>query len=99
MENAIIVNFVTLQMAAEFDRPHLRRAFAGIQRQHLVAQRGHAGAGLHEQHVGMSMVVTLELDDLGAPGEGACQTQRSHGRLGARIDEAHHLNAGHKLCN
>ena len=43
----------------------------------------------------MAVVAALELDDLRAPGERAREAERAHRRLGARVDEAHQLDARH----
>ena len=51
-----------------------------------------AGAGGHEQRVGVAVVVAVELDELVAPGEAAREPDRAHRRLGARGDHAHHLD-------
>ena len=55
-----------------------------------------AGAGLHQQAVGVAVVAAFELDDAVAPGVAAGQTDGAHGRLGAGADHAHHLAAGHQ---
>ena len=47
------------------------------------AERGDAGARLHQQAVGVAVVATLELQDLLPPGRGARHTQRRERRLGA----------------
>ncbi|OQA43269.1 MAG: hypothetical protein BWY52_01922 [Chloroflexi bacterium ADurb.Bin325] len=63
------------------------------------AQGRHAGAGAHQQHVGVAVVAALELDDLVPPGERARQPQRAHGGLRARVDEAQQLHAGHEALD
>ena len=49
-----------------------------------------------EEGVAVSVVAALELQDLLAAGGGA-QAGSGHGRLGARVHEAHHLAAGDAL--
>ena len=69
---------------------------AGAVRQ---AQRRHAAAGLHQQHVGVSVVVALELDDTLAPREGPGHAQRAHRRLRAAVDETDQLQPRHHLLH
>ncbi len=45
----------------------------------------------------MTVITTLELDDLVAFGVGACKSQCRHGRFRPRIDEADHLDVGHEI--
>ena len=54
-----------------------------------------AGAGLHQQAVGVTVVAAFELDDAVAPGVAAGQADGAHGRLGAGADHAHHLHRRH----
>ncbi len=61
-----------------------------------VAEREHAGAGLHQQAVAMAVIAALELDDARAAGEAARQADGTHGRLGATAGQAHHLQARHQ---
>src|SRR5690606_40904046 len=51
-----------------------------------------AGAGLHQQAVGVTVVAALELDDGIAPGEAAREPDGAHRGLGARADQTHHLD-------
>src|SRR5882757_6196449 len=44
----------------------------------------------------MSVITALELHDGVAPGEGASQPDRAHGRLGAGAHEAHQLDGRHE---
>ena len=53
-------------------------------------------AGTDQERVGVTVVAALELDHTGPPGGGAGQTDRRCGRLGARVDHAHHLDARHQ---
>jgi len=62
-----------------------------------VAEGECAGAGLHQQEVGMAVVAAFELDEFAAPGETARQTDRAHGRLGAGRHQPHLLDAGYEL--
>ena len=61
-----------------------------------VAER--AGAGLHQQRIGVAVVTALELDDLVAAGKAARQTDGGHGRLGAGADHAHHIHRRQQLA-
>ncbi len=45
----------------------------------------------------MPVITAFELDDDVAPGEAARQTNRAHGRLRARTDEAHQFDGGHEF--
>ena len=72
------------------------RRHAGRVRQ---AERRHAGARLDEQEVRVAVVAAGELDDLRAPGERAREPERAHRRLGARVDEAHELDARHRVAD
>jgi hypothetical protein len=56
-----------------------------------VAEGGQARAGLDQQRVGVTVVATLELDDCLAAGGAARQPDGAHAGLGARADQAHHL--------
>ena len=56
-------------------------------------RRCRAGSGGDEQHVGVTVVAAVGLDDLGAPGEAPRESQRTHGRFGAGVDQAHHAAA------
>jgi hypothetical protein len=60
------------------------------------AQGGDAGAGRHQQHVGVAVVAAVELDDDIAPGVAPGQPDRTHGGLGAGVDHAHHLDRRHR---
>jgi hypothetical protein len=42
--------------------------------------------------IGVAFIAAGELDDQVAPGGRARDPQRAHRRLGARVDEAQHLN-------
>ena len=55
-------------------------------------QRRDAGAGRRQQAVRMSVVAAVELDDEGAAGRGAGQSDRAHRGLGPRADEPHHVH-------
>ena len=45
-----------------------------------------------QQRVGVAVVAAVELDELRPPGGRAREAQRAHRRLGADVDEAHHLD-------
>ena len=47
----------------------------------------------------MTVIATVELEDLVAPGEGSRQTQRAHGGFCARADEAHQVDAREGLLD
>ena len=65
----------------------LRHARRG---RHAEGQR--TGAGLDQKTVAMTVVAALELHNLAAAGGAAGEPDRRHGRLGAGIDHAHHLD-------
>src|SRR5690606_12818320 len=50
-----------------------------------------AGAGCYEERIGMPVVVPLELDEGVPAGSGPRDAQGAHRRLGAGVDEPHHL--------
>ncbi len=56
------------------------------------AEGGDAGAGLDQQGVGVTVVATLEFDEVFAAGEGAGESDGRHGGFGAGADEAHLLD-------
>ena len=62
-----------------------------------VAKGGQAGAGFHQQRVGVAVVTAFELDDLLAAGGATRQAYGAHAGFGARADQAHHLDAGHEF--
>ena len=64
-----------------------------------LTQGEHAGARLHQQGVGMSVVAAFELDDLVPSGEASGQADRRHGGLGAGGDHAHQIHAGDQLAD
>src|SRR5204863_8964068 len=47
---------------------------------------------LDQQPIGVSVITTVEFDDLVAAGRCPRQAHSGHRRLSARIDEAHHLD-------
>ena len=53
-----------------------------------------AGAGFHQQAVGVAVVAALEFDDEFAAGGGAGQADGGHGGLSAGADEAHFFDGG-----
>ena len=57
------------------------------------AEHGHPTAPARQQPVRVAVVAAVELDDPVASGGAAGQTDRAHGRLGPRGDEAHLLTA------
>ena len=61
------------------------------------AQRSHARTGLHQQHVGMTVVVALELNNLVATGEGTRQPQGTHRGLRPGVYKTDHLQVRHEL--
>ena len=64
-----------------------------------LTKRQRSRAGLNKQVVGMTVIATVELEDLVAPGEGSRQTQRAHGGFCARADEAHQVDAREGLLD
>ena len=70
---------------------HLRRNAGGIRR---AAGEG-AGTGLDQHGIRVSMVAAGKLDDFAPAGGAPRQAQGGHDGLGAGIDHAHHLRAGH----
>ena len=51
-----------------------------------------------QQAVGVAVIAAVELDDHVAAGEAAREAQRAHRRLGARLDQAHHLDRRHGVA-
>src|SRR5262249_33715190 len=58
------------------------------------AQRRDAGAGLHQQRVGVSVVAPFKLDDVLAPGKSPSQTDGGHRSFSAGADESYLLDRG-----
>jgi hypothetical protein len=63
------------------------------------AERRETRAGLDEQRVGVPVVAAGELEDLVASRRGARQAHGRHRGLGARADEAHELDRGHRVLD
>src|SRR5947209_3070517 len=61
------------------------------------AHGSHAGTGLHQQHIGMSMITAAKLENFVAASIGTCQPQGTHSRLSAGVDKAHHFNRWNAL--
>ena len=61
-----------------------------------VAESGEAGAGFHEQRVGMAVITAFELDDGVAAGRAAGEANRAHARFGAGTHQADHLDRRHQ---
>ena len=80
------VDIVVLDEEGVCRRP-LRDARAVGQR-----ERQHAAAGGRQEGVRMAVVAADELHDLLAPGVAASHTDGAHGRLGAGVHHAHHLD-------
>ena len=76
----------------ERDDDGLRRERGGHARRVGQPERRDARAGGGEQPVGVAVVAAVELHDQVAPGRRARQAQGRHRRLGARVDETHHLD-------
>ena len=55
-------------------------------------------SGLHQQTVGVPVVVAGEFHNLGAAGKRPSQTQRGHAGLGSRIDQANHVHGRQRLA-
>ena len=77
----------------------LCRRFLGHARRARMAEGEGAGAGFHQQRVGMPVVAAFELDDQLAAGEAAREADRGHRRLGARGHQAHALDRRHELAD
>ena len=76
----------------------LRRDFRGNAGRTGVAESQRAGAGLHQQEIGVAVVTAFELDDLAAPGKAARQADGAHGGLGAGTHQTHLLHGRHQLA-
>ena len=61
------------------------------------AERRHGRASLHQQGVGVAVVVAGELHQPGSPGEAPSRADGAHGGLGPAGDEAHLIDRGHPL--
>ena len=86
------------------------RSFQGTITVSAAAGLGDAGArrdslrreprpGLGEEAVGVAVVGAGELDDRVAAGGGAGEADGAHRRLGAGVDDAHHLDRGEAVAN
>ena len=64
-----------------------------------LAESQRAGAGFHQQAVGVTVVASFELDDFVAAGEAACQANGAHGGFGAGVYHAHHIHGRHQFSN
>ena len=64
-----------------------------------LAERQRAGAGFHQEAVGVAVIATFEFDDFVAMGEAARQANGAHGGFGAGVNHAHHVHAGHQLAH
>src|SRR5207249_8448167 len=53
-----------------------------------------ARAGADEERVDVSVIATRELEDRLTAGDGACQAERAHRRLGSRVHQANLLDRG-----
>ena len=62
-----------------------------------LAEGQRAGAGFHQQAVRVAVVAAFKFDDLVAAGKPARQTDRAHGRFGARVHHAHHVHRRHQF--
>lgn len=97
-ELAQLLDIVVLQherVARDFGRHAGRRRCIARR----IRKREQAGAGLHEQAVGMAVVAAFELHDLVAACEAARETQRAHGRLGARGHQPHLFDGRHETAD
>ena len=63
------------------------------------ARRHDTRTGAHEQTVGVAVIASVELDDLIPSRVAARGADRTHDRLGARIDHAHHLDRRHHAAD
>mmetsp|Transcript_21403 Transcript_21403/g.28119 ORF Transcript_21403/g.28119 Transcript_21403/m.28119 type:complete len:267 (-) Transcript_21403:34-834(-) len=63
------------------------------------AKCGNTGSGLNKERIGVSVVASLELDDLFAIGESTDKTDHTHACLSSGVGETDHFDRGYGINN
>ena len=90
---------IDLLRVVEIECQGVGREIRGDTRRGGYAQGQCAGACLDQKRVRVPVVAAFEFDDGVAAGESARQSNRRHGRLGARVDHAYLLERRHQRAD